>query len=153
MRFGVVVGRFNDLVTKDLLEGCLAAFKRHGCNIEQDVEVCWVPGSFEIPLTAKHMAKSGSFSAVVAIGAVVRGATTHYDEVCSAATSGVLGAGMDTGVPVVFGVITTETMEQAQDRAGGKVGNKGYEAGVTAIEMSSLLNSLREDGMAAEPWL
>jgi len=153
MKFGVVCGRFNDLVTDRLLDGCLSAFERHGCDISTNVEVAWVPGSFELPVVAKSMAQSGKFDAVVCIGAVVRGATTHYDEVCSAATSGILQAGTATGVPCVFGVITTETMEQAQDRAGGKVGNKGFEAGTTAIEMGNLMKELRENGSAAKPTL
>jgi len=133
--------------------GCLQAFSRHGCDVAGGgVELAHVPGSFELPLVARAMAKSGKFDAVVAVGAVVRGATTHYDEVCGAATSGLLSAGNDTGVPVIFGVITTETMEQAQDRAGGKAGNKGYEAGVTAIEMGNVLRQLRAGGRGAKAW-
>jgi len=115
-------------------------------------QVAWVPGSFELPLVAKTMAKSGKYDAVVAIGVVVRGATTHYDAVVSGATSGVLNASLDTGVPVVFGVLTCDTMEQALDRAGGKVGNKGGEAAVTAIEMANLLKSLRAEGKATNAW-
>jgi len=107
-----------------------------------------VPGSFELPLVAQAMAGSGTYAAVVAIGAVVRGATTHYEAVCSAATSGLLGAASATGVPVVFGVLTTDTMEQALDRAGGKVGNKGFEAAVTAVEMASLMGQLKGAGCA-----
>lgn len=151
MRFAVVVGRFNDLVTKLLLDGALGAFKSHGAPADA-VEVCWVPGSFELPVVAKAMAKSGRFDAVVCIGVVVRGATTHYDAVVGAATSGVLNAGVDTGVPTVFGVLTCDTMEQALDRAGGKVGNKGAEAATTAIEMANLLGDLRADGLAAPAW-
>ena len=153
MRFGVVVGRFNSLVTDLLLNGCLEAFERHGCDVSSDVQVAWVPGSFELPLVASSMAKTGKYDAIVCIGAVVRGATTHYDEVCSAATSGIQNVSNSTGVPTIFGVITTETMEQAQDRAGGKVGNKGFEAGVTAIEMGNLLKELRADGHATGPTL
>jgi len=111
-----------------------------------------VPGSFELPLVAKAMARSGAYDAVVAIGVVVRGATTHYDSVAGAATSGLLNAATDSGVPVVFGVLTCDTMEQALDRAGGKVGNKGGEAAVTAIEMASLMRTLRANGQAAPPW-
>ncbi|KIZ06234.1 riboflavin synthase beta chain [Monoraphidium neglectum] len=151
MRFAVVVGRFNDLVTKLLLEGALGAFKSHGANLD-NVQVVWVPGSFELPVVAKAMAKSGKFDAVVCIGVVVRGATTHYDAVVSAATSGVLNAGVDTGVPTVFGVLTCDTMEQALDRAGGKVGNKGGEAAITAIETANLLAELRGEGLAAPAW-
>ncbi|KAI7837438.1 hypothetical protein COHA_008696 [Chlorella ohadii] len=151
MKFGVVVGRFNDLVTKLLLEGALDAFNRHGVARE-DVDVAWVPGSFELPVVAKAMAKSGEYDAVVCIGVVVRGATTHYDAVVGGATSGVLNASTDSGVPVIFGVLTCDTMEQALDRAGGKVGNKGGEAAVTAVEMGSLLRTLRAEGKAAQPW-
>ncbi|KAI8474744.1 MAG: 6,7-dimethyl-8-ribityllumazine synthase [Monoraphidium minutum] len=150
-RYGVIVGRFNDLVTKLLLEGAMGAFKSHGANMD-NIEVCWVPGSFELPVVAKAMAKSGKFDAVICIGVVVRGATTHYDAVVSAATSGVLNAGVDTGVPTVFGVLTCDTMEQALDRAGGKVGNKGGEAAITAIEMANLLGDLRAEGLAAPAW-
>jgi len=107
-----------------------------------------VPGSFELPLVAQSMAASGAYAAVVAIGAVVRGATTHYEAVCNAATSGLLSASAATGVPVVFGVLTTDTMEQALDRAGGKVGNKGFEAAVTAVEMASLMAQLKKEGCA-----
>ena len=151
MKFGVVVGRFNDLVTKLLLEGALEDFERHGVS-RDDVDVVWVPGSFELPVVAKSMAKSGAYDAVVAIGVVVRGATAHYDAVVAGATSGVLGASTDSGVPVIFGVLTCDTMEQALDRAGGKVGNKGGEAASTAIETASVLKQLRSDGKAANPW-
>mmetsp|Transcript_690 Transcript_690/g.1804 ORF Transcript_690/g.1804 Transcript_690/m.1804 type:complete len:235 (-) Transcript_690:54-758(-) len=151
MKFGIVVGRFNDLVTKLLLEGALEDFERHGLSRE-DVDVVWVPGSFELPVVAKSMAKSGAYDAVVAIGVVVRGATTHYDAVVSGATSGVLGASTDSGVPVIFGVLTCDTMEQALDRAGGKVGNKGGEAAATAIETASVLKQLRAEGKAAGPF-
>ncbi|GAB4820122.1 hypothetical protein N2152v2_007168 [Parachlorella kessleri] len=151
LKVGVVVARFNDLVTKPMLEGALEAFRRHGVS-HDDVDVAWVPGSFELPLVAKGMAKSGKYDAVVCIGAVIRGATSHYDAVVGAATSGVLGASSDSGVPVIFGVITTENMEQALDRAGGKVGNKGAEAAITAVEMANLLKALRAEGGMAQPW-
>lgn len=151
MKFGIVVGRFNDLVTKLMLEGALEDFERHGVS-RDDVDVVWVPGSFELPVVAKSMAKSGAYDAVVAIGVVVRGATAHYDAVVAGATSGVLGASTDSGVPVIFGVLTCDTMEQALDRAGGKVGNKGGEAAATAIETASVLKQLRNDGKAAKPW-
>lgn len=151
MKFAIVVGRFNDLVTKLLLEGALEDFERHGVP-RSDIDVAWVPGSFELPVVAKAMAKSGKYDAVVAIGVVVRGATAHYDAVVAGATSGVLNASSDSGVPVVFGVLTCDTMEQALDRAGGKVGNKGGEAAVTAIETASLLKTLRLEGKAAERW-
>lgn len=151
LKFGVVVARFNDLVTKLLLEGALEHFERHGVPAS-DVDVAWVPGSFELPVVAKAMAKSGKYDAVIAIGVVVRGATAHYDAVVGGATSGVLGASTDSGVPVIFGVLTCDTMEQALDRAGGKVGNKGGEAAVTAVEMGNLMRTLRAEGKAAQPW-
>lgn len=151
MKFGIVVGRFNDLVTKLLLEGALEDFERHGVS-KDDIDIVWVPGSFELPVVAKSMAKSGAYDAVVAIGVVVRGATAHYDAVVAGATSGVLGASTDSGVPVIFGVLTCDTMEQALDRAGGKVGNKGGEAAATAIETASVLKQLRSSGKAAGPW-
>jgi 6,7-dimethyl-8-ribityllumazine synthase len=151
-RVAVVVGRFNDLVTRLLLDGCLASLEAHGVDCASNVEVAWVPGAFELPVASKAMARSGAFDAVVAIGAVVRGATTHYDAVAGGAASGLLGAGMDTGVPVVFGVLTCDTMEQALDRAGGKVGNKGGEAAATAVEMANLLADLRAEGKAAPVW-
>eukprot|EP00890_Picochlorum_soloecismus_P002092 jgi/Picsp_1/2884/NSC_01109-R1_-dimethyl-8-ribityllumazine synthase precursor len=151
MKFAIVVGRFNDLVTKLLLQGALDDFERHGVARE-DVDVVWVPGSFELPVVAKSLAKSAAYDGVVAIGVVVRGATSHYDAVVAGATSGVLGASTDSGVPVIFGVLTCDTMEQALDRAGGKVGNKGGEAAVTAIETASVLKKLRAEGKAAGPW-
>mmetsp|Transcript_21937 Transcript_21937/g.55809 ORF Transcript_21937/g.55809 Transcript_21937/m.55809 type:complete len:225 (+) Transcript_21937:49-723(+) len=147
-KYGVVVARFNSLVTKQLLEGAHEVFHRHGVKAE-NVDVAWVPGSFELPVVAKQMAASGKYNAIVCIGAVIQGATTHYDAVVSAATNGVLNAGTATGVPVVFGVLTTDNLEQALDRSGGKVGNKGGEAALTAIEMASLLAQLRKDGKAA----
>ncbi|KAL6746652.1 6,7-dimethyl-8-ribityllumazine synthase [Haematococcus lacustris] len=149
-KYAVVVARFNDLVTKQLLDGALSSFKRHGVQ-EEHVEVAWVPGSFELPLVAKSMAMSGKYHAVVAIGAVIQGATTHYDAVVSAATSGILNASLASGVPIVFGVLTTDSLEQALDRAGGKVGNKGGEAAETAVEMASLMLQLQEAGCAALP--
>lgn len=149
VRIGICVGRFNEIVTKLLLDGALEAVERHGGD-PSTIDVVWVPGSFELPLIAKSMAKSGAYDAVLAIGTVVRGATTHYEAVVSAATSGVLSAGLDSGIPVIFGVLTTDTMEQATDRAGGKAGNKGYECAVTAIEMAQLLSSLQQQGKAAK---
>ncbi|XP_059075979.1 6,7-dimethyl-8-ribityllumazine synthase, chloroplastic isoform X2 [Cryptomeria japonica] len=140
LRFVVVAARFNDIITKPLVDGALEGFRRHSVR-EEDVDVIWVPGSFEIPLVAQTVAKSGKYHAVICIGAVVRGATTHYEAVANSASSGVLSAGLNSGslnsnsfegVPCIFGVLTCDTMEQAMDRAGGKVGNKGYEAAVTA---------------------
>ena len=137
----IVVSRFNELVTKPLLEGALSCIERHNGELSE-VQVVHVPGAFEIPLVAKRLAASGQFDAVVCLGAVVRGATTHYDSVAGSAASGLLSAGMDTGVPIIFGVLTCDTMEQALDRAGGKLGNKGYEAALTAIEMANLMQEL-----------
>ncbi len=140
-RFAVVVARFNELFTKQLLEGALAAFRRHGVA-EDAVDVVWVPGSFEIPPVAKRLAGSSAYAAVVCLGAVIRGATSHFDHVAGQAAAGVARAGLETGVPVIFGIITTDTLEQAMDRAGAKSGNKGYEAALSAIEMADLLAQL-----------
>ncbi|CAN6484692.1 unnamed protein product [Victoria cruziana] len=137
LRFAVVVARFNEVVTKLLLEGALETFRRYSVR-DEDVEVYWVPGSFEIPLVATHLGKSGAYSAVLCIGAVVRGDTTHYDAVANSAASGVLSANLHSGVPCIFGVLTCDDMDQAINRAGGKSGNKGSEAALTAIEMASL---------------
>lgn len=137
LHFAVVAARFNDIVTKPLVEGALEAFRRHSVR-EEDIDVIWVPGSFEIPLVAQTLGKSGKYHAVLCIGAVVRGATTHYDAVANSAASGIASASLNSGIPCIFGVLTCENMEQALDRAGGKVGNKGAEAAVTAIEMASL---------------
>ncbi|GIL47992.1 hypothetical protein Vafri_4717 [Volvox africanus] len=147
-KFAIVVAKFNSLVTKGLLEGALEVFESHGVA-KENIDVAWVPGSFELPVVAKCMAKSGNYAGVVCIGAIIRGATTHYDAVVSAATSGVLGASTDTGVPVIFGVLTTDDLEQALDRTGGKVGNKGGEAALTAIETASVLSKLRSEEKAA----
>jgi 6,7-dimethyl-8-ribityllumazine synthase len=142
-RFAIVVSRFNDFFTRPLLEGALDAFRRHGVE-DGSVDVAWVPGSFETPLVAKRLAGSGRYGAVVCLGAIIRGATTHFDHVAGQAAAGVARAALDTGVPVVFGIITTDDLEQAIDRSGAKAGNKGYEAALTAIEMVSLLEQLSE---------
>lgn len=147
VRYAVVVAKFNSLITKGLLEGAMEVFEHHGVP-RSDVDVVWVPGAFEMPVVAKGMANSGKYGAVVCIGAIIRGATTHYDAVVSAATSGVLNASVNTGVPVVFGVLTTDDLEQALDRTGGKVGNKGGEAALTAVEMASLMAKLKAAGSA-----
>ena len=141
LRVGVVVSRFNDFITRPLLDGALGALRRHGVA-DGDTDVAWVPGAVEIPLVAARMAKSGRYDAVVTLGAVIRGATSHYDHVCSMVASGVNRAALDSGVPVVFGVLTTDTIEQAIERAGSKAGNKGAEAAVTAVEMARLLAEL-----------
>lgn len=137
MKMAVVVSRFNDFITKRLLEGAEDTLKRHGVE-EEMIDVAWVPGAFEISLAAKKLAASGQYDAVITLGAVIRGATTHYDYVCSAVTSGVSNAALETGVPVIFGVLTTETIEQAVERAGTKAGNKGSESAAAAIEMANL---------------
>ncbi|KAK2647350.1 hypothetical protein Ddye_014839 [Dipteronia dyeriana] len=137
LRFAVVVARFNEIVTRPLLEGALETFNRYSVK-EEDVDVVWVPGSFEIGVVADRLGKSRKYHAVICIGAVIRGDTTHYDAVANSAASGVLSASLNSGVPCIFGVLTCENMEQAMDRAGGKSGNKGAEAALTAIEMASL---------------
>ena len=142
MRFGIVVSRFNEAVAQRLLEGAVDSLVRHGAD-DSDITVVWVPGSFEIPLAAQELAASGQVDAVVCLGAVIRGETPHFDLVAGQASKGVSSAALSTRTPVTFGVLTTETMEQAVDRAGGKHGNKGADAAVAAIEMVSLLRSLR----------
>lgn len=142
LKIGIAVSRFNELVTERLLEGALWAWKRHG-GLESNIEIARVPGAFELPLAAQAMAQSGRFAAILCLGAVIRGATTHYDYVCSAATSGIQNVGLQSGLPVVFGVLTTDTLEQAFERAGSKAGNKGAEAMDVALEMSDLLRQLK----------
>lgn len=140
-RVGIVAARFNEFITSKLLGGAIDAFVRHGGE-ENRVDVAWVPGAFEIPLVAKKMAESGKYDAVICIGAVIRGATPHFDMVANEATKGVANVGLQTGVPVIFGVLTTDSIEQAVERAGTKAGNKGFEAMTTAIEMIDLLKKL-----------
>lgn len=137
LRFAVVVARFNEIVTKLLLEGALDTFKKYSVN-EEDIDVVWVPGSFEIGVVAQSLGQSGKYNAVLCIGAVIKGDTSHYDAVVNSATSGVLSAGLNSGVPCIFGVLTCDDMDQALNRAGGKAGNKGSETALTAIEMASL---------------
>lgn len=139
LKFGIIVGRFNEFIGGKLLDGALDALKRHGAK-ESEIEVAWVPGAFEIPLAAKKMAKLNKYDAVICLGAVIRGATPHFDYVSSEVTKGIASVSLETEIPVVFGVLTTDTIEQAIERAGTKAGNKGYDAAVTAIEMSNLLN-------------
>jgi 6,7-dimethyl-8-ribityllumazine synthase len=140
-RFAVVAAKFNREVVDKLVEGALSAFRQHSVRDEAIDLVC-VPGSFEIPLTAKQLAQTGKYVAVVCLGAVILGETDHYQHVCEQAAAGILRAGLDTGVPVIFGVLTCRTEEQALDRAGGKEGNKGFDAAVAAIEMANLLGTL-----------
>ena len=141
--FAIVASRFNDFVVKALLEGALDAIRRHGGDTGA-VDVAWVPGSYEIPVAAREMATSGRYDAVVCLGAVIRGATAHFDYVASGAASGISSVALETGIPIIFGVITTETIEQAIERAGTKMGNKGFEAAVSAIEMADLMRKIRE---------
>lgn len=142
LRFGIVVSRFNEFITGKLLGGAQDAVRRHGGDPDQ-VDVAWVPGAFEIALVAQQMAASGKYDAVIALGAVIRGSTPHFDYVASEASKGVAQAMMKTGVPISFGVLTTDTIEQAVERAGTKAGNKGFEAATGAIEMANLMKSMR----------
>ncbi|NNE46123.1 MAG: 6,7-dimethyl-8-ribityllumazine synthase [Rhodothermales bacterium] len=139
--FAIVVSRFNSFITEKLLSGALDAFSRHGADMDR-VSVAWCPGAFEIPLVARRLAASGAYDAVVCLGAVIRGATSHYDLVCGAVARGVSTVSMDTDVPVIFGVVTTDTIEQAIERAGTKAGNKGVDAATAAIEMVNLLRQI-----------
>ena len=141
LRVAIVCARFNEFIVSKLLSGCLDALRRHGAR-EEDIAVAWVPGAFEIPLAASKLAKSGRSDAVIALGAVIRGSTSHYDYVCSEVAKGVAAAGLQSGVPVLFGVLTTDTIEQAIERAGTKAGNKGAECAQGAIEMADLFRSM-----------
>jgi 6,7-dimethyl-8-ribityllumazine synthase len=141
--FGIVASRFNDFVVKALLEGAIEAIRRHGGDAGS-VDVVWVPGSFEIPVVARELALSGRYDSLVCLGAVIRGATAHFDYVAGGAAGGISKVALETGVPVIFGVITTESIEQAIERAGTKMGNKGFEAAVSAMEMADLMVKLRE---------
>ena len=141
--FAIVASRFNDFVVKALLEGAIEAIRRHGGDAGA-VDVVWVPGSYEIPLVARELALSGRYDALVCLGTVIRGATAHFDYVAGGAASGISSVALETGIPVIFGVITTETIEQAIERAGTKMGNKVFEAAVSAIEMADLMRKIRE---------
>jgi 6,7-dimethyl-8-ribityllumazine synthase len=140
-RFALITARFNQFVVDGLLSGARDGFKRHGVA-DDALDVVWVPGSLEIPLVAKRLAQSGKYAAVVCLGAVIRGETGHYDHVASGAAGGITAASVDSGVPVIFGVLTCDTLEQAVNRAGGKAGNKGFDAALAAIEMVNLLRQL-----------
>ncbi len=144
LRIGIVVARFNDFITSRLLEGARAALQSHGVS-DDDVTVASVPGSFELPLAAKKMAESGRYHAVICLGAVIRGETDHYEHVAGEAAKGIAAASLSSGRPVIFGVLTTDTLEQAINRAGGKSGNNGYAAGIAAIEMANLLAAMDGD--------
>ncbi|MDF2945622.1 MAG: 6,7-dimethyl-8-ribityllumazine synthase [Bacillales bacterium] len=141
LKYGIIVGRFNEFIGGKLLSGAIDGLKRHGAE-ESEIEVTWVPGAFEIPLVAKKIANSGKYDAVICLGAVIRGATPHFDYVSNEVTKGVASVSLDSEIPVVFGVLTVDSIEQAIERAGTKAGNKGYEAAVTAIEMANLIKQL-----------
>lgn len=141
LKIGIVNSRFNEFITSKLLSGALDALSRHGVN-DEDIEVAWVPGAFEIPLVADKMASSGKYDAVICLGAVIRGATPHFDYVAAEVSKGIANVSLKTGMPVIFGVITTDNIEQAIERAGTKVGNKGVDAAEAAIEMANLFRSI-----------
>lgn len=141
MKVGIIASRFNEIIVNKLLGGAVDGLVRHGVD-EDNITAAWVPGAFEIPLTAQKMAQSGKYDAVICVGAVIRGDTTHYDYVCNEVSKGVAQVGLNTGVPVLFGIITTENIEQAIARAGSKAGNKGYDCALSAIEMVNLLQQM-----------
>lgn len=141
-RFAIVAGRFNDFVTARLVEGCEDGLRRHGIDVEERLDLAWVPGAYEIPVVCQKLAASGRYAAVIALGAVIRGATPHFDYVSSEVAKGVASASMHTGVPIIFGVLTVDTIEQAVERAGTKSGNAGFKAAMSAIEMASLFGRL-----------
>ena len=141
IKVGVVCARFNEFIVSKLLSGCEDALLRHGVDAA-DISVAWVPGAFEIPLIASKLAQSGKYDAVIALGAVIRGSTSHYDYVCNEVSKGIAAVGLDSGIPVLFGVLTTENIEQAIERAGTKAGNKGYDCALSAIEMVNLIREI-----------
>jgi len=144
LRVALVVSRFNGIVTSRLLAGARSALERHGVS-DDNVDVAWVPGAFELPMAARRLAESRRYDAVVCLGAIIRGETPHFEFIAAETARGVAQAAQETGVPTIFGVITPNTLEQALDRAGGKVGNKGYDAAISAIEMANLMRQLRPD--------
>ena len=141
IKVGIVVARFNEFITSKLLGGALDGLKRHNVS-ENDIDVAWVPGAFEIPLIAKKMASSGKYDAVICLGAVLRGATSHYDYVCNEVSKGIASVSLNSDIPVMFGVVTTDNIEQAIERAGTKAGNKGYDCALGAIEMVNLIRNI-----------
>ncbi|MDN4607606.1 6,7-dimethyl-8-ribityllumazine synthase [Sporosarcina highlanderae] len=141
LKIGIVVSRFNEFISGKLLGGAEDALRRHGVEAD-DIEIAWVPGAFEIPLIAKRMAASKKYDAIITLGTVIRGATPHFDVVCNEVAKGVASLNMTEGVPVIFGVLTTDSIEQAIERAGTKAGNKGWDAGVSAIEMANLMKQM-----------
>ena len=143
IKIGIVASRFNEFITSKLIGGALDGLKRHDVN-DDDIELAWVPGAFEIPLIASKMAESGKYDAVICLGAVIRGSTSHYDYVCNEVSKGIAAVSLETGVPVMFGVLTTDNIEQAIERAGTKAGNKGYDCALSAIEMVNLIRNQYE---------
>lgn len=141
MRVGIVASRFNEIIVNKLLSGAVDGLVRHGVR-EENITAAWVPGAFEIPLVADKMAASGKYDAVIAVGAVIRGSTSHYDYVCNEVSKGIAQVGLKNSIPVLFGVITTENIEQAIERAGSKAGNKGYDCALSAVEMVNLIKKL-----------
>lgn len=141
LKVGIVVGRFNDFINAKLVDGAVDGLRRHGVD-DDAIEVAWVPGAYEVPFIAKKLVESGKYDAVIGLGTVIRGATTHYDYVCNEAAKGIQQVSLQTGVPVIFGIVTTESIEQAIERAGTKAGNKGYDAAVSAIEMANLVRAI-----------
>lgn len=141
LKIGIVAGRFNEFIVSKLLSGARDGLVRHGV-LEEDIEVAWVPGAFEIPLAAQKLATSKKYDAVISLGAVIRGSTSHYDHVCAEVSKGIAAASMNSGIPVIFGVLTTDNIEQAIERAGTKSGNKGYDSALSAIEMANLLKQI-----------
>ena len=141
IKIGIVAARFNEFIVSKLISGAVDGLIRHGMS-EEDLTLCWVPGAFEIPLAAEKMAASGQYDAVICLGAVIRGATSHYDYVCSEVSKGIAQVSLKAGLPVMFGVLTTDTIQQAIERAGTKAGNKGYDCAVSAIEMINLLRKI-----------
>lgn len=141
LKIGIIASRFNEFITSKLVSGAEDCLKRHGVT-DENMSVAWVPGAFEIPVIAKRMASSGKYDAVICVGAVIRGATSHYDYVCAEVSKGIAAVSLDTGVPVLFGILTTDTIEQAIERAGTKAGNKGTDCAMSALEMVNLIKSI-----------
>ncbi len=141
LKFGLVTSRFNEFITKKLLEGAEDALLRHGVN-QGDIEVAWVPGAFEIPLVAKKLAKTGRYDAIICLGAVIRGGTPHFEYIAAEVTKGIAAVGLESGLPVIYGIVTADTLEQAIERSGTKEGNQGFKAATSAIEMANLIKSI-----------
>ncbi|RUS52374.1 6,7-dimethyl-8-ribityllumazine synthase [Kurthia sp. 3B1D] len=142
LKIGIVVGRFNEFINSKLVDGAMDGLLRHGVE-DKDIDAVWVPGAFEVPFIAKKLAEKGEYDAVIGLGTVIRGSTTHYDYVCNEAAKGIAQVGLQTGIPVIFGIVTTESIEQAIERSGTKAGNKGYDAAISAIEMANLTTLLK----------